>query len=251
VIELHERLSEFSYSYGVTREVERLLAGIGIRAVPFLPSLLHEANLGFDVGFNYNRPGAVLMLQFKLGQWLERFHRRNKLNAFPDLERPFWRFWINTAEPGGQYETLLIAEHSGAEVYYAAPRFRDWSQYLDAFETEQVLDRSLLITPSDIRHALDASKEPDGNHRIAYDSARVYVCSEPELIEETHSTTLGERVQRRTVIREQPLANTLRQIFSDLESRTLYRREIESARLPDHRTQPPLTEAQAFQSLRV
>lgn len=61
-IELRERLSEFSYGYGVTRETEHLLRQIGIRPVPFLPSLLQEADLGFDVAFE--RPGAPLLLQF-------------------------------------------------------------------------------------------------------------------------------------------------------------------------------------------
>ena len=51
MIDLHERLSEFSYGYGVTRDVEQLLASVGIRAVPFLPSLLQEKQVGFDVGF--------------------------------------------------------------------------------------------------------------------------------------------------------------------------------------------------------
>ncbi|MDO8409387.1 MAG: hypothetical protein Q7S93_04940 [Phenylobacterium sp.] len=44
-VELHERLSEFSYGYGVTREAEEALASVGLRAVPFLPNLLHEAEL--------------------------------------------------------------------------------------------------------------------------------------------------------------------------------------------------------------
>jgi uncharacterized protein Ymh len=43
MIDLHERLSEFSYGYGVTREVEALLMSVGLHATPFLPSLLHEA----------------------------------------------------------------------------------------------------------------------------------------------------------------------------------------------------------------
>jgi hypothetical protein len=105
MIDLHERLSEFSYSYGVTREVERSLAEVGIKTVPFLPSLIHEAELGFDVAFN--RPGVALLLQFKLGQSLERFRRTNTCTTVPTLERPFWRFLLNTAEPDGQYETLL------------------------------------------------------------------------------------------------------------------------------------------------
>ena len=60
MVDLHERLSEFSYGYGVTREVENLLASVGLNAVPFLPSLLQEATFGFDVGF---KKGAPLLIQ--------------------------------------------------------------------------------------------------------------------------------------------------------------------------------------------
>ena len=54
-IDLHQRLSEFSYGYGVTREAERLLRSVGLRPTPFLPNLLHEAKLGFDVAFGWHR----------------------------------------------------------------------------------------------------------------------------------------------------------------------------------------------------
>ena len=46
MINLHERLSEFSYGFGVTREVQSLLEGIGLRPTPFMPNLLHEEQLG-------------------------------------------------------------------------------------------------------------------------------------------------------------------------------------------------------------
>src|SRR5439155_15650999 len=116
---------------------------VGIKTAPFLPSLLQEAQLGFDVGFD--RPGALLLLQFKLGQSVERFRRSKPSDPIPNLHRPFWRFWINTAEADGQYETLLKAEQDGAETYYSAPRFSKWSDYLVAFESGEVLERSMLL----------------------------------------------------------------------------------------------------------
>jgi len=131
MIDLHERLSEFSYGYGVTREVEKLLSSVGIVSVPFLPSLLQEKKVGFDVKFQNS--GLPLLLQFKLGQSLQRFVRSDKSLPAPLLERPFFRFSINTAEPDGQFETLLKAENDGAEAYYLAPRFTDWPQYVSFF----------------------------------------------------------------------------------------------------------------------
>jgi hypothetical protein len=201
------------------------------------------------VGFDYGRPGAVLLLQFKLGQWLERFRRTNKSDSFPDLDRPFWRFWINTAEPGGQYDTLLISEYRGAEVYYSAPRFRDWSQYLSAFEADEVLERSLLIKPSQIRQALDEQRAADGHHRIAYDSTRVHVCSEPVSLQETRPADLAQQVGRQIAERKEPLSHHLFEIFSALESRTAFRREIESARLPESTSEPSLLVGSAYPEL--
>ena len=87
MIDLHERLSEFSYGYGVARETEKLLAGIGVSTAPFLPSLLQEEKLGFDVAFK-NR-GVPLLLQFKLGHSLQRFVRVDKRFPPPALKKPF------------------------------------------------------------------------------------------------------------------------------------------------------------------
>ena len=89
-VDLHQRLSEFSYGYGVTREVERQLSSVGLRPTPFLPNLLHEAKLGFDVAFD--RPGTALLLQFKLGEALQRFRRDDTSKPAPSLTKPFWRF---------------------------------------------------------------------------------------------------------------------------------------------------------------
>jgi hypothetical protein len=227
MIELHERLSEFSYSYGVTQAISKLLASIGIQSVPFLPSLLDEAELGFDVGFR--RPGSVLLLQFKLGQSLKRFRRSDPSDSIPYLDRPFWRFWVNTAEPEGQYETLLKAENDGGEVYYSAPRFTDWLEYLAAFEREEVLNRSLLVTPSQVRRALDATGAFDGWHRVNYDVNLVYVCSEPIEVQETRPDELAQRVEERLRHREE-LRAIVRRIFAGLKDRHSFCREIAGLR---------------------
>ncbi len=223
MIELHERLSEFSYGYGVTREAEMLLKQTGIRAVPFLPSLIQEKKLGFDVAFD--RPGAALMLQFKLGQSLTRYRRTSPGAAKPVLDRPFWRFSINTAEPEGQFETLLKAENDGAEVYYAAPRFSDWSHYAGFFERQKVLDNSVLIRPSEIRTALNAQGAPDGFHRIVYDGHRVHVCSEPRQIRETDGDDAAAKVALLVRERKEPVGKVLERLLSGLDERASVRRE--------------------------
>jgi hypothetical protein len=166
VIELHERLSEFSYGYGVTRETERLLASVGVRTVPFLPSLLQEKKIGIDVAFN--RTGFPLLLQFKLGQSLRRFVRSDLTYPAPPLVKPFYRFSVDTAEPDGQFETLLKAETDRAEVYYVAPRFVDWTHYVRLYEEEGVLENSVMVTPADIR-GLDSGAKCNGVKRSGFE----------------------------------------------------------------------------------
>jgi len=217
-IELHERLSEFSYGYGVTREVERQLRRQGLRATPFLPSLLHEARLGFDVAFD--RPGTPLLLQFKLGQAMRRFVPGPR----PALQQPFWRYHIDTAEPDGQFELLLKAEQDGADVFYLAPKFHDWEAYLDAFENRRVVQTSLIVSPGEIRRTLEAHSVPDGAHKIVYDERRAYLCSEPLVLASIRPSDLAGRLRARVESRETPIGEVLEEVFAGFENRSAIRR---------------------------
>jgi hypothetical protein len=221
-VELHERLSEFSYGYGVTREVERELRSQELSATPFLPSLLHEAKLGFDVGFK--RVGAPLLLQFKLGQAMRRFvpaPRPKKLNKL------FWRYTINTAEPDGQFELLLKAEKDGAEVYYFAPKFHDWEIYLEIFECKQILSKSLIIKPSEIRRVMTKNKIPDAKHRIVYSGSKSYLCSDPIEVEAVDASRLMEDVRGR-IERGRALGDVLQHIYDGFSRRSEIRRPRET-----------------------
>lgn len=222
-VDLHQRFSEFSYGYGATREVEELLKSVGLKTTPFLPSLLHEAKLGFDVAFD--KPGAALMLQFKLGQAMQRFVRKNPATARPKLDKRFWRFRVDTAEENGQYDLLLKAEHAGAEVYYVAPQFSDWQSYTLAFECEQILDQSLLLAPSKIDDKLTSQGDPDGLHLIVYDTINTHVCSDPASVERTRSDQLGNSLEwriekqnenlRKALVRVQKSFDTRREIVAE------------------------------------
>lgn len=219
-VELHERLSEFSYGYGVTREVERLLRGEGLRAVPFLPSLLHEARLGFDVGFNLR--GTPLLLQFKLGQALRRFTP----GPAPRLDRPYWRFRVDTAERDGQFELLLKAERDGADVFYLAPKFHDWETYLRAFECDEVIERSSIIRPGAIRETLDFHGVADGVHKVVYDNRWAYLCSSPLELESFSASIIAELVTSRLKYRTDTIGDVLKNVFEGFNDRSVIRRAV-------------------------
>jgi hypothetical protein len=238
-VDLHQRLSEFSYGYGVTREVERLLKSVGLTPVPFLPSLIQEAGLGCDVAFD--RPGRALLLQFKLGEALERFVRVDKSKPRPPLAKQFWRFNIDTAEQNGQFDVLLKSERGGAEVYYIAPRFTGWDSYVSAFECEQVLGRSLIMKPSEIEDKLAAEGEPDGWHRIAYDEDQVFVCSQPIRLQEQSAELLAQAFRHEIEHHPVDIAYALKDVYSSLIGRRDIRaRSTEDAgRLVSHPAPAP------------
>ena len=215
-VELHERLSEFSYGYGVTRETERRLRSAGLRATPFLPSLIHEASIGCDVAFR--RPGAPLLLQFKLGQQLARYRPEYPGQVVPALGRPFWRFAIDTLEVDGQFDLLRKAESGGAEVYYVAPKFAEWDEYAKHYQSGQVLRNSLIVAPSRIDAALSAQKAPDGPHLVLYDKSTAYVRSDPANIELMAAQQLAGAIAEKIRTRATSVSDVLRSVFHTLET---------------------------------
>ena len=146
------------------------------------------------------------MLQFKLGEELRRFHRAAPSDTIPDLDRPFWRFRVDTGEH--QFNRLWSFEVMGADVYYVAPRFSDWASYEDLFQAGKVLESCLLISPKEIRNSISG---PAGDHRIVYDQTRRYICSEPTQTPDISARQLVERISSRVQTLE-PLANTIKRL---------------------------------------
>ena len=187
---LNERLSEYAYGFGATTEALGLLRSVGTHAVPFLPNLIHENEVGFDVSFS--APGTMVMLQFKLGHQLGRFVRKPATQTPPDVARPFWRFEVNVDHQ--QFIRLRSWETLGAEVYYVAPRFADWQAYERHFLRGTILEHSLLMTPDDIHNG--ASGAP-GKHRIVYDRTSRFVCSEARQAPERPIRDVVEKIRER------------------------------------------------------
>lgn len=213
-IEVNEYLSEYSYGYGVTREVEALLRSRGIKTTPFLPSTVKEKYIGADVAFR--KPGLNLLVQFKIGQKMMRFVRDDPHHVKPDLDRPFWRFKIDTAKAEGQYDTLLKMQDSGNEVYYIAPMMSEWEEYSYAFERQKILINSLIVEPKSIRDSLLASYTPDGKHKIVYDYSRTYLCSKPHSIRRSRILDLVEK-REEAAQRFQSLSDSLKVLYECLD----------------------------------
>ena len=210
MIDLREQLSEFSYGYGVTREIETCFSGVGINTVPFLPNLVQEGKLGFDVGFDLNCPGRFVFLQFKLGQERQRYRRNNPGDDIPALARPFWSFRIDTT--GGQFSRLLELQAKGMEVYYTAPRFSTWSQFGEIYSRGEIMENSLILKPSEIDTNISTQKV--NSHRIVYDTKTQYVCSEPQELTGVYWPDVVAGIAERLL---DPNAETLEMQFNRLK----------------------------------
>ena len=146
----------------------------------------------------------------------------------PHLNRPYWRFRIDTAEPDGQYELLLKAEQDGAETYYVPPKFHDWEAYLEAYGDCAVIDSSLLMAPSCIRTVLDDNGVADGPHKVVYDHGRAYVCSDPLPLTVTRSRDFAKRLRTRIEKDDVPLGQSMRRVLSGFSERVAVRRQAEA-----------------------
>lgn len=131
------------------------------------------------------------MIQFKLGQELKQFRRSDMSKPAPKLDKPFWRFDVDTAEEDGQYDLLLKAERAGAEAHYVGPRFAHWDRYAAAFQSNEVLDNSLLIRPSEIDGKLRAPVEES----VIYEE-RLLAVMPTEQIGRSPQQMARERIQR-------------------------------------------------------
>jgi hypothetical protein len=158
-------------------------------------------------------------MQFKLGEELQRFRRQAHTMTVPILDRPFWRFNVDTSASDGQYDLLLKAEQADQEVYYVAPRFASWRDYATAFQNEEVLERSLILPPSEIDTRLAEHGVPDGQHRIVYDTHRLYVCSDPIEAYEVELHGLAEKLHRHLKERAEPMDAALKRVFESFDRR--------------------------------
>ena len=137
--------------------------------------------------------GSFLSCNSNWERNFKRFRRTYPTQPKPALDRPFWRFQVDLK--GAQFRHLKRAEDQGAEVYYVAPKFSDWSDYQNAYFANDILNRSLLAPPSEIfRKARGAQAHP---HRVVYDQTNLHLCSDPVEMEQVRWGEVVERIARK------------------------------------------------------
>ena len=135
--------SEFSYGFAFTHEyVNR---SPRLETAPDLPSLIREAELGYDLKLGY--PGHSKFFQFKLSAYLD---RRNTIH-WPIHSQPHYRVRISTrARPNrplgtDQHSQLQRLAATQPNVYYVAPRFRSRADLNYLFIQRQVTTNSMWV----------------------------------------------------------------------------------------------------------
>ena len=153
-------ISEFSFGYALTRELENR-SGRTIRGAPEFPSLIKEGRSGggYDVRIPFR--GIPLLIQFKLSHYYERRTAREYVDGL--LSLPYYRMYLRPLSQSAQHNLLMEHERNGKEVYYAAPCFHKPRELNRAYLNNNVCSSTAFFSP------LEIGNPPDNRrHYIAF-----------------------------------------------------------------------------------
>jgi hypothetical protein len=173
-------LSEFSYGYALTEAIIKA-APSSLKAAPYFPSLIEEGKKGggYDVKLSFF--GALLYLQFKLSDQMERRSAKEVKKKL--FEPPFFRMPLRSSAKSDQHAMLIALEQSGEQVFYATPEFSTAKGLDEAYLSGRVVQRSCFFRPAEIGELPDQKA-----HWVAFtaQSPIAYFCSqEPRKLNES------------------------------------------------------------------
>ena len=130
--------SEFSYGFAFTDAFVKRRGRL--TTAPVFPSLRDERSKGWDV--RLDTPGIPFFLQFKLSDRLTRPYA----TYWRVHKGPYFRVDITPLSRSPQHNLLKDLNDRGEDnVYYVAPFFYKMSQFNDAYVSNEIYERSLLI----------------------------------------------------------------------------------------------------------
>ena len=125
------QFSEFSYGFAFTHEYVNHRPDL--IAAPELPSLVKEAQKGWDLKVGFS--GHAKYFQFKLSEYMVRERARHwkKYNA------PHYRVRITSPSQSDQHNLLKRLSEEGEEVHYVAPKLKPrWDVHLQGVGNQAV-----------------------------------------------------------------------------------------------------------------
>jgi len=133
-------ISEFTFGYAFLYEqTQRNWAGL--KAVPILPSLKQEQDLGWDA--HLPTQAADFYYQFKLSAFLER--RNSKYIKDGVYNTPYYRVSLYRRDNNLQHSRLRVHCQTHPNTYYVAPEFSTSTDFQAAFFARNVTENSRLI----------------------------------------------------------------------------------------------------------
>jgi hypothetical protein len=208
---LEPNISEFSYGYTLTRELDNLF-GPQITAAPVFPSLIAEGDLGYDLRLERN--GIPLFIQFKLCHCMVRDTAAEiKQHGLFPAGSNFYRMYIRAARHSRQHQLLLDLEGRGFDVFYAAPAFHQPVELDQAYLTSNVAARSVFVSPSAI------GQLPDDDHlHVAFvPNGAAYLLSAPAKIQKSVDREgMARSVRVRLKTSQTPLKEVMERVAHEL-----------------------------------
>lgn len=186
--------SEFSYGFAFTHEYINRFPGL--TAAPELPSLIREAELGYDLKLNYR--GHVKFFQFKLAEHMQRHnaihwgHYRAPHYRVPIITR------VDANRPRGTDQLSMLRRLAAKEkhVNYVAPKFHTAVEFNSRFLSREVTRCSSWIPVKSIPPVSDYDPhfltfDTSGNPPIWHSEAQML---EGQFTAEEHDGSIIQRI---------------------------------------------------------
>ncbi len=148
--------SEFSFGFALSYEIMNGLQP-QITGVPLFPSLVQEAELGWDV--NFKPTGWPLFLQFKLSDHMQ----RSRARYWSLYGSPYFSIAIRRRDHSQQHNLLKALATFEPEVYYAAPAFYREADFNTAFVSNTMTVQTMFIPLASL-----PSLDDDDQHHVTF-----------------------------------------------------------------------------------
>jgi len=156
-------ISEFTFGYAFLYEQTRR-NWADLQAVPILPSLQQENDLGWDAKLPLT--GTTYYFQFKLAEYLTRANAKHIKDG--TYGSGYYRVYLHKHGNNNQHRSLRKLCQACAETYYVAPETADLTTFNQAYLAERLTDQTRLIPLIECDDIIDGEQ-----HYFTYESGDI------------------------------------------------------------------------------
>jgi len=133
-------ISEFSFGYAFLHEQASIYHN-NLRATPILPSLVREAEYGWDARLPLR--GTDYYYQFKVSDYLSRSNATFIRDGTYD--GPYYRVSLHRNHFNRQHQRLIELSRDNPNTFYVAPEFNNLEQFNSAFLSQTITSQARLF----------------------------------------------------------------------------------------------------------